>query len=220
VRTHFVSICIAILLCCRAFGAHAEETADTTKPFFLVASTLMPDPIFQESVILMFPAAPSDPIIAGLIINKPTRVTLDEFFHQLPGLQHHEQVAYFGGPVDDNLPIIVMREPNASVNATRVMDKVFVAAGVSSITSIVTKSWSPKDDRIFFGRAQWGRDQLRMELLRGAWDVQPASASLVFSDDVKGLWRSLNKKTGLHEVVWPLATKNSEIDRELQFTSP
>jgi putative AlgH/UPF0301 family transcriptional regulator len=53
------------------------------------------------------------------------------------------------------------------------------------------------------GRAQWTRDQLRMEILRGAWDAMPADVDLIFKADSGAVWRGLQKHSHLREVLAP-----------------
>lgn len=179
----------------RADGTAAKESC-----YFLVASDLMPDPTFQQSVILMVPSAPANPIIAGIIINKPTRVTLGRLLGRLSGLKHPTEKLYYGGPVDDDEPILLVRAPHPVKGTTRLMDKLYTGTSPDAITDILTHPWSPQDTRLVMGRAQWTRDQLRMEILRGAWDAMPAEVDLIFKADAGAIWRGLQKHSHLREV--------------------
>src|SRR5215831_2141883 len=85
VRLTHASLAIAIIFAIVALAgatlAVAEPRGATAKSFFLVASRNMPDPVFQQSVILMLPPD-EPPLVAGVIINKPTNVTLGNLFRQ------------------------------------------------------------------------------------------------------------------------------------------
>lgn len=59
----------------------AREAQSANAPFFLVATRNLPDPIFQQSVILMAPST-QPPLVAGIIINKPTTTLVRELFPQ------------------------------------------------------------------------------------------------------------------------------------------
>ena len=76
------------------------------KTLFLVARTELRDPIFKESVVLMFPSSVGvgEGLIVGLIVNKPARVELSEIFPDDPALKNRPETAYFGGPVDPRAP--------------------------------------------------------------------------------------------------------------------
>lgn len=178
----------------------ADTPAEPAGCYFLVARDDMPDPTFQQTVILMVPSAPENPIIAGVIINKPTKVTLGQLFERLPGLKHPAEKIYFGGPVADDEPLLFVRGAHPSKGTTRLMDRLYAGTDVDAITEILTHAWSPEDSRVFMGRAQWTRDQLRNEILRGAWDAMPADVDLIFKADPGGVWRGLQKHSHLREV--------------------
>jgi putative transcriptional regulator len=179
----------------RADGPAAKESC-----YFLVARDDMPDPMFQQTVILMVPSAPENPVIAGVIVNKPTNVTLAQLIGRLPGLKHPGEKLYYGGPVDDDEPILLVRGTHPAKGTTRLMDKLYTGTSADTITAILTHDWSPQDTRLFMGRAQWTRDQLRMEILRGAWDALPADVGLIFKGDPAAVWRGLQKHSHLREV--------------------
>jgi putative transcriptional regulator len=204
-RTRWIA---AILIACAVIVSSmkgvAQAQAIGTKPLFLVARADMPDPTFQQAVILMLPASEQAPVVAGIIINHPMRVTLDELFHHMPSLKHPEEHAYFGGPVDYSLPLLITRGAKPSRHAVGLMDELYVSGGVEASAEIVSKPWSPKDVRLFLGRAQWAPEQLRGEILQGAWDALPVSADLIFSADPKSVWRGLEKQSHFKEVAWPL----------------
>lgn len=180
----------------RADGAAAKEEGC----YFLVARDDMPDPMFQQTVILMVPSAPDNPVIAGVIVNKPTNVTLAQLLGRLPGLQHPTEKLYYGGPVDDDEPILLVRGPHPAKGTTRLMANLYTGTSADTITDILSHAWSPQDTRLFMGRAQWTRDQLRMETLRGAWDAMPADVDLIFKADPAAVWRGLQKHSHLREV--------------------
>jgi putative AlgH/UPF0301 family transcriptional regulator len=186
-------------------GASGIAQAQTlgSKPYFLVARPDMPDPTFQQSVILMLPSSSEDvPVVAGVIINQPMRLTLDDLFQHMDALKHREEHAYFGGPVDYSLPLLLTRGGKPAGHAIRIMDNLYVSGGVETVAAIVSRPWSPKDAHLFLGRAQLSRDQLRGEILRGAWDALPLNLDLVFSPDPKSVWRALQQQTHFKEVKW------------------
>ncbi|HZP44492.1 MAG TPA: YqgE/AlgH family protein [Candidatus Binataceae bacterium] len=177
--------------------AQGEQFGD--KPYFLVARDDMSDPTFQQTVILMIPAPPQAAIVAGVIINKPTKARLDQLFTQVPHLNHPEQTVYFGGPVEYETPLLMEREDPGS-DSTRLMGDLYATADMNVIMKTLSHEWSVKDCRIYFGRAQWTPDQLRGEIVQGAWDVAPAKPELIFADDPDRTWRSLVKESHERQV--------------------
>lgn len=157
------------------------------------------DPTFQQTVILMLPPTQM-PLVAGIIVNKPTNIPLPKLFPRAPALKHQAN-AYFGGPVEITEPSLVMRASEPTRNVTRLLDNVYVSTDPDSITKLIKDEPQPdKNLRVFFGRAQWTLDQLHAEILAGAWYVVPAKADLVFSSDPGRVWRLLVERAQLHEV--------------------
>ena len=79
--------------------------ADDAKPYFLVASPEMGDPVFRNSVIMMVPTIQA-PLLAGVIINEPTGTSAHEVFPHFPALKDDPNSAYYGGPVDNGTPTL------------------------------------------------------------------------------------------------------------------
>ena len=180
----------------------AQELPDTTRtPFLLVASPDMPDPLFQQTVILMLPSSEL-PIVAGIVINKPTKMTLGQLFSHSPAIRNQAQSVYFGGPVDLTSPAILMRASRAPDATTRLFENVYMSDDAASVRAFLERQESDKDLRLFLGRAQWTVDQLHSEIISGAWVVTAASPELVFSPDPGSIWQKLVQQAKLREIEW------------------
>jgi putative transcriptional regulator len=195
----------AVMVTCAAIDAvpirARESQQQDRKPFFLVASPDLPDPLFQQTVILMLP--PSEPpIVAGLVINKPTKVTFGQLFGHSPAIRNEAQSVYFGGPVELTSPTILMRAAQAPDATTRVFENVYMSVDTGSVRELLKRPGSEKDLRLFLGRAQWTEDQLHSEILRGAWIIAAASPELVFSPDPGSVWRVLVQWAKVREIEW------------------
>src|SRR5215467_10313277 len=59
-----------------------EQPAAPGKMLFLVSREIVRDPFFNESAVLMLPAFSDEDsgLIVGLVVNKPARVPLSQFF--------------------------------------------------------------------------------------------------------------------------------------------
>jgi putative transcriptional regulator len=204
VRTALLLLATVLVTCAALNSAptSAQELRDTNRiPFLLVASPDMPDPLFQQTVILMLP--PSEmPIVAGIVINKPTKMTLGQLFSHSPAIRNQAQSVYFGGPVDLTSPAILMRASRAPDATTRVFENVYMSDDAGSIRGFLERPESDKDIRLFVGRAQWTVDQLHSEILHGAWIVTAARPELVFSPDPAGIWQELVQQAKLRQVEW------------------
>src|SRR5271166_5323284 len=90
--------------------------AQGQKPFLLVATRSLIDPIFAQSVVLMLPPV-EPPLVAGVIINKPTNMPVRRVFPQAPQAADLSGTAFYGGPVELNEPCLTLRSsqpPNKS----------------------------------------------------------------------------------------------------------
>lgn len=172
--------------------------AADAKPYFLVASPEMGDPVFRNSVIMMVPTIQA-PLLAGVIINEPTGTSAHEVFPHFPALKDDPNSAYFGGPVDNGQPTLALRTSHPPAKATQVLDDVCVSTDADTIAQILKDGTRPANLRIFLGRAQWLPEQLHSEIMEGAWYVVPADAGQVFSPDPTHLWRKLVERGQLQE---------------------
>jgi putative transcriptional regulator len=201
-RFFYASILAVVVLVAILMGetmTAAESPGTSEKSFFLVASRDMPDPVFQQTVILMLPPDQL-PLVAGVIINKPTDVTLGKLLSLPLAPRNENQKVYFGGPVDLGSPLMVMRTTTPPKAATRLWHDVYAIADASSIRDILKDSRYRDDARLFLGRAQWLQEQLRGELLEGSWTVVPLRADLIFEHDSAKVWPILSKHEHVREI--------------------
>jgi putative transcriptional regulator len=159
----------------------------------LVARTEVDDPYFHHSVVLMLPESQTQQVV-GLIINKPTRMTLGKLFPDTPELQGRTEFAYFGGPVDVRTPSIVFQSSTAPKNAIRLYGNVYLTFDSDLITRAFQGAPSGSRARLFLGRAQWSPGQLQNEIRRGGWYRIQADGDLVFSSHPDNLWSTLHSR--------------------------
>jgi putative transcriptional regulator len=196
------SIAIVLVLMTALMAASmpfSTALAAGAKPYFLVATPQMGDPIFGGSVIMMIPTIDA-PLLAGVMINKPTTTSPQEVFPHFPALKNGVNSAYFGGPVDNGQAIVALRTTHPPAKAIQVFDDVYVSANADTIAQIIKDNTDPANLRVFLGRAQWLNEQLHTEIMEGAWYVVPADAAQVFSADPMHLWRKLVEQGQLQEV--------------------
>jgi len=198
-----VALVPSVVAACMMFGGvlltvHAARCADATLSF-LVATPDMPDPVFEQTVILMLPPG-QDPLVAGIIVNKPTTIKLEQLFPHAAVQKNQGGTAYFGGPVDLDGPSLFLRTAQAPAKAMRLFDNVYVSTDTGSIAGILGHAQPARDVRLFFGRAQWTPEQLHDEMLEGAWYVVRAKPDLIFSSDPASVWRMLVERAQVREV--------------------
>ncbi len=176
--------------------AQKAQSTDLTTPSFLVATPDLQDPLFQHAVILMIPST-QPPLLAGVIINSPAKVRVRDMFPQARQLKPTQETMYLGGPVEPDQASVIFRASSAPASTTPIFDDTYVATGHDAIAAIL-KDPQFADLRVILGKAQWLRDQLLSEVMRGAWYVVPAKSELIFGDP-KDLWSTLVRGGDLQE---------------------
>ncbi|HKN00783.1 MAG TPA: YqgE/AlgH family protein [Candidatus Binataceae bacterium] len=168
-------------------------------PYFLVAKPELPDPRFQETVILMLPP-PVIPLVEGVIINKPTTLPVSRVFPKAVALTAPADMVYSGGPVDENQPLLVRLSSAPPDKELHVFGDLYVSLDPRAIAETLKDPHLDKRNvRLFFGYAQWSDYQLQAEKMENSWYEVPARADQVFGDP-KELWRQLVDHAQLQEV--------------------
>lgn len=190
------AFCLLLVLSKTAVHAAQDKPnkGDTEdKTVFLVARPELGDPIFKQSVVLMFPSSvmTGAGLVVGLIVNRPGRVALSEIFPNDNALKDGSETAYFGGPVYPRDPGVVFRSSKAVKQATLLFGDVYVSFDPDFIKELLKKPEKTPDLRLFVGRSQWAPLQLQYEIAKGAWYSVQAETNLVFSTSPQSLWRKL-----------------------------
>jgi len=142
------------------------------------------------------------PLLAGVIINQPTTIPVKTLLPDAPA-RLGDAVAYFGGPVEMNSPIVVARMATAPAGATAISGDLSWIDDRAAVTAFLKGNPAPNTVRIYYGRAQWLPIQLRGEIQSGAWYVEPMDADAVFSTEPRKLWRTMVERGQLEETMLP-----------------
>jgi putative transcriptional regulator len=184
-----VFIVLATLIGIGTIGGAVQNATD--KPLYLVARRELSDPLFKESVILMLPSTDSD-LVVGLIVNKPTRISLREVFPTNPALKDRTDTVYFGGPVDIRTPSVLFLSSKPIEQAVHLDGDLYISFDLDFIEETLVKPEEQvKDVRLFLGRAQWAPEQLQGEILRGSWYSEREENSWIFRRDPENVWSVL-----------------------------
>ena len=197
---HIRPLIVFVILITSAISASwspAQAAQDDSKESFLVATRQLVDPIFHHTVIVRIPS-PEPPLVAGLIVNKPSELKIEEVFPHDPGLKGHTDKAFFGGPVGITTPILLTRG-SGSADSAKVFGDIYMTADPESIAKVLKLNGKADKARLILGRAQWSRDQLRAEIAEGSWYIVPGTADILFSSDVENLWHTLVHRAQVEE---------------------
>lgn len=200
-KSAFLAAALSLFLAIGSTAARAQKQPDRgtekDKTSFLVAREEIGDPIFKQSVVVLFPAdsieasQSGEQIVIGLIVNRPARVALSDFFPDDKAFKDRSETAYFGGPVDMRSFCALFRSSKDFKQSVRLFGNVQVTFDSNFIAQHLKKPGDTTDWRLFLGRSQWAPEQLQGEIDLGAWHKLSAETSLIFSPSPQDLWRTL-----------------------------
>jgi putative transcriptional regulator len=179
----------AVLLCP---GLAQSAPSESVKPgVFLYAVPGIDAGHFTESVVLLVRHDEEGSL--GLVVNRPTRVPLREALTELEDVEDQDLLLYFGGPVQPEAVLALVRPVTPPTGAQRVLPDVYFSTDLGQLKEAARRPGAGSRLRVYAGYAGWAPRQLASELKAGAWVVGPARASDVFSDDPSRLWPEVHE---------------------------
>jgi putative transcriptional regulator len=180
-----VALCALLLLC----GASSRLPADDPKPLtaiLLIGKSDLPDDDFANSVVLVMNNLGPAPI--GIVVNRPTRITVPQLFPDVARLARLHDRVYFGGPVEFGAIWFLVRAAAPPEHTMQAFDSVYVSADRELLLKLLNRPKPMDGLRIFVGHAGWAPGQLEAEVDRGAWTLQRADPDAIFNGKSEHLW--------------------------------
>jgi putative transcriptional regulator len=163
----------------------------------LLASPALRDPNFERSVVLI--GVHSDEGAMGVVLNRPSAVTVAEAAPQLEEAVQESDRVYVGGPVQPSSIVFLAEFLDPSPAGLLVLGRIGFPAPDAEIEEL---SRATERVRVFAGFAGWGEGQLEAEVEEGDWIAQAALPEDVFSEEPEQLWSSvLTRKGGSYALV-------------------
>jgi putative transcriptional regulator len=181
-----------LLLLGLAWPTFGDDDDPATKPMLLVARKNLPDPFFRESVVLVTNYGAIGPV--GIIVNRPTEVTLAKVFADVERLRTPQAKLFFGGPVRPEEIVVLFRAASAPPETTRILEGLYITSNPETLRKVLTKDIPADDLRVFGGHAGWGPGQLESEIARNDWHLTAVDAKTIFEKKPESLWQELERK--------------------------
>ncbi|HWX43731.1 MAG TPA: YqgE/AlgH family protein [Solirubrobacteraceae bacterium] len=160
----------------------------------LLAAPSLLDPNFRRTVVLV--GAHSDEGAMGVVLNRPSEVTVGEAVPQLEETVGELETVYVGGPVQPNSIVFLAEFLDPAPAGLLVLGRIGFPAPETDIDEL---GEAIARRRVFAGYAGWGGGQLDAELANGDWIAHPAQPDDVFTEDPDELWgRVLARKGGAY----------------------
>ena len=161
---------------------------------FLIAMPGLEDASFARSVIYVCEHSPRGAL--GLIINKPSDITLSGLFERvelsLGRVDLRESLVYRGGPVQTERGFVLhdpMRGAAEDSEESGYASTLCIPGGLDMTTSkdileALSTGAGPQRVLVMLGYASWGEGQLESELAENSWLTVEADLGLIFDTPV------------------------------------
>lgn len=168
------------------------------KNHFLIAMPNLLDPNFSRSVTLICEHDRNGAI--GLVVNRPTTITLSDLFLQLKlkctAQKTAEKKVMAGGPVSPENGFVLHKPIGNWENTLSITEDVGLTTSID-ILGAMASGGGPENSIIALGYAGWAAGQLENELADNAWLTHPADADMLFNTPREELWDAAAKAIGV-----------------------
>jgi putative transcriptional regulator len=156
------------------------QTANFTH-HFLIAMPAMADPHFAHT--LTYVCEHNKDGALGIVVNKPTDMTLSTLFEQidvpLVDAQLRQTPVHFGGPVQVDRGFVLHR-PLGNWQSTLAISDDLGLTTSKDVLEAVARGEGPKSVLVSLGYAGWSAGQLEQEIAQNAWLTVEANAGVLF----------------------------------------
>ena len=143
----------------------------------LIASSLLVDPNFSRSVLLMIQHGEEGAL--GVILNRPLKITIQTAWEQISeGPCHADGFLHQGGPCEGPLMVLHTRK---ALSQVEVLPGLYFSTEKDAVEQLVSTSEGAL--KFFVGYAGWGPGQLEGEMEEGGWLATPITSGEIFSSD-------------------------------------
>ncbi len=164
----------------------------------LIAMPGMADPNFSTTVTLI--CEHNDEGALGIVINRPTPLTMSGLFEQLsvedPNPQAAELPVLSGGPVGMERGFVLHGSNYSYENTLAVSGDIHLTLSRDIIDAMATGD-GPDKTLIALGYAGWEAGQLEGEMLANSWLNVPANPEIVFDTPFDKRWDSAARTLGI-----------------------
>ncbi len=175
----------------------AIETPETMNltHHFLIAMPGMQDEMFSRSVVYV--CEHSDKGALGIIINKPSDITLDKLFDKVDLLLRREDLqqapVFQGGPVHTERGFVLHDRIVLDASAgdeSAYASTLTIPGGLEMTTSrdvleALSTGAGPHRVLVSLGYASWGEGQLESEIAENAWLTVNADTQIIFNTPIE-----------------------------------
>jgi putative transcriptional regulator len=166
---------------------------EITKGVFLVADPQLLDPNFRKTVVLVIHHGLDGTL--GMVINRPTTTALSQLLPDAKEFQGQPDTLYIGGPVFQQILLLLLRSRIHLQSANQVLDDVYFSQDMNTLTDMLKRNSQKGEFRVYAGHAGWAPGQLQDEFDRGDWRIIRADSGTVFEQDPDTVWPEMIRRS-------------------------
>jgi len=165
---------------------------------FLIAMPNLADPNFFHAVTYL--GAHDDSGARGLVINRPSEMTLADLFEHLEIHCTRDEIlelpVYDGGPVQTGQGFI-LHSPEQSWQGTFSTQGALSLTATKDILEAIAIGEGPREFLVALGYAGWGPGQLEQEMLENSWLTCAAEEEIIFHTPTEQRWTHAAELVGI-----------------------
>ncbi len=179
---------------CMSAETETSETLNLTH-HFLIAMPGMQDEMFSRSVVYV--CEHSDKGALGIIINKPSDITMGKLFDKVDLLLRrddlHQEPVFQGGPVHTERGFVLHDRIVLDASAgdeSAYASTLTIPGGLEMTTSrdvleALSTGAGPRRVLVSLGYSSWGEGQLESEITENAWLTVNANTQVIFDTPIE-----------------------------------
>lgn len=185
-----IRLLLAAALATLVAWATPAQAASPAKTVILVAKRQLNDPFYKSTVLVVRPMGGDQHV--GLIVNRPTKMTLGQLFPDHKPSQKVADPVFLGGPSSASVIFaLVHRTSSPGGKSLRLLPNLYIAFESATVDHIIEND--PAHARFVAGLVTWQPGELRDEIRRGAWYVMEAEPALIMRKP-DGMWEDLVRR--------------------------
>ncbi|MGB6976896.1 MAG: YqgE/AlgH family protein [Gammaproteobacteria bacterium] len=165
------------------------ETISLKNSFLIAMPTMNNYASFHQAVVYIYEHTEQGTL--GVVINKPLNTLVIELLRhlkiQVKDKSIKEQVVLFGGPVAQDLGLIIYSTDDQNIVISPAKEMLYALAA----------GRAPRNTVIALGYAGWARGQLEGEIQRNCWLVAPPNFEIMFDLPLEMRWQAAAASIGI-----------------------
>lgn len=166
---------------------------------FLIAMPNLADPNFFHTVTYLCQHTEEGAL--GIVINRPTAMTLADIFEQIGIESDLEEVkntpVFAGGPVQQERGFVIHSPCEEHWDSSISTADNITLTSSKDILQAIANGRGPKEYLIALGYAGWGKGQLEKEIIENSWLNTPSGESILFRTPIEQRWNAAASQLGI-----------------------